>query len=75
MCNVGYEPSSSDDDEQEDADMQVEDEATADGAPDAVPITTHQQDQPAAMQQGPVIDEDGFQTVQKVTRRRAVRTH
>ena len=75
MCNMGYESSSSDDDEQEDADMQVEDEATADRAPDAVRMTAHQQDQPAEMQQGPVIDEEGFQTVQKVTRRRAVCTH
>lgn len=75
MRNTGYESSSLDDDEQEDAEMQVEDEATADRAPDAVPMTAHQQDQPAAMQQGPVVDEDGFQTVQKVTRRRAVCTH
>lgn len=75
MCNVGYESSSSDDDEQEDADMQVEGEAMEDCAPDAVPMIAHQQDQPATTQQGHVIDEDGFQTVQKVTRRRAVRTH
>ena len=74
MCNVCYESSSLDDDKQE-GDMQVEDEAMDDRPPYAITMTAHKQDQPTAMQHGPVIDEDGFQTVQKVTRRRAVRIH
>ena len=75
MYNMGLESSSSDDDEQGHADMQLEDEAMGDHAPKAVPMTARQQDRPGAVQQGRVIDEEGFQTVQKVTRRRAVHTH
>jgi len=44
-------------------------------APDAVPFTAQHQGPPMTMQRAPVIDEDGFQTVQKPTRRRAVQTH
>lgn len=63
--------STSSDDDQGDTQMQQEDQS-----PDAVPMTTqHQQDDQAVRVQQPVIDEDGFQTVQKPSRRRAMQTH
>jgi len=67
--------SSSDDDEQGVAHMQGADQAMEEDAPDAVPFTAQHQGPPMTMQRAPVIDEDGFQTVQKPTRRRAVQTH
>ena len=63
--------STSSDDDQGDSQIQQEDQS-----PDAVPMTTqHQQDDQAVRVQQPVIDEDGFQTVQKPSRRRAMQTH
>ena len=67
--------SSSDDDEQGIACMQGAQQAMEEDAPVAVPFTAHHQGLPVTLQQGPVIDQDGFQTVQKPTRRRAMQTH
>lgn len=67
--------SSSDDDEQGIACMQGAQQAMEEDAPDAVPFTAHHQGLPVTLQQGSVIDQDGFQTVQKPTRQRAMQTH
>ena len=75
LLGDGDDSSSSDDDEQGVACMQGAEHAMEEDAPDAVPITAQRQGLPAIMQQGPVIDQDGFQTVRKPTRRRAVQTH
>ncbi len=71
----GDDASSSDDDEQGFACTQGTDQAMEEDAPGAVPFTAHHQGLPVTMQQDPVIDQDGFQTVQKPTRQRAVQTH
>ncbi|KAL0022743.1 hypothetical protein WJX77_010678 [Trebouxia sp. C0004] len=73
LLGGGDDPSSSDDDEQGVACMQGADQAMEEDAPDAVPFTAQNQGLPLTMQRSPVIDQDGFQTVQ--TRRRAVQTH
>ena len=75
MLGDADDPSSSDDDEQGVACMQGAEQGMEEDAPDAVPLTAQHQGLPVTMQQGPVIDQDGFQTVQKATRRRAVQTH
>ncbi len=75
LLGDGDDASSSDDGEQGFACMQGADQAMEEDAPDAVPFTAHHQGLPVRLQQGPVIDQDGFQTVQKPTRRRAVQTH
>lgn len=67
--------SSSGDDEQGVACMQGAGQAMEQDASDAVPFTAYHQGLPVTMQQAPAIDQDGFQTVQKATRQRAVQTH
>ncbi len=75
LLGHGDDASSSDDDEHGVACMQGADQAMEQDAPDAVPFTAHYQGLPVTMQQAPAIDQDGFQTVQKPLRRRAVQTH
>ena len=75
LLGDGHDASSSDDDEQGVACMQGADQAMEQDAPDAVPFTAHHQGLPVTMQQGSVTDQDGFQTVRKPARRRAVQTH
>ena len=75
LLGDGDDSSSSDDDEQGVACMQGAEQAMEEDAPVAVPFTAQHQGLPVTMQQGPVVDQDGFQTVRKPTRRRAVQTH
>ncbi len=75
LLGDGDDASSSDGDEQGFACMQGTDQAMEEDAPGTVPFTAYHQGLPVTVQQDPVIDQDGFQTVQKPTRRRAVQTH
>ena len=73
LLGDGVDSSSSDDNEQGIACMQGAEQAMEEDAPDAAPFTAYHQGLPVTLQQGPVIDQDGFQTVQK-PRRRAMQT-
>ena len=75
LLGDGDDSSSSDDEQEGIACMQEAEQAMEEDAPDAVPFTAHHQGLPVTLQQGPVIDQDGFQTVRKTLRRRAVQTH
>ena len=75
LLGDGVDSSSSDDDEQGIACMQGAEQAMEEGAPDAMRFSAHHHGLPVTLQQGPVIDQDGFQTVQKPTGRRAMQTH